>query len=122
MHRIVSLLACWLVGAIPAQAQLPKIFHATVDAVDAKLGTITVHLISTEKLEKPLTLNLLRADLPVTDALEQPMKVAELRPHDRIVVTMASDEDVGAIRHESDVLWGTAGRYDDATKTLVCRI
>ena len=32
----------------------------------------------------------------MTDAREQPLKVRDLRRHDRILVTMASEEDVGA--------------------------
>src|SRR5947209_43872 len=64
----------------PLAAQLPKTFHASLQSVDPKQGTITIKRTGTDKKESPQKLNLLREDLPVTDALDRPLKLTELRP------------------------------------------
>src|SRR4051794_34728435 len=73
-RRIACVLLVALAGtANPLAAQLPKTFHASLQSVDPKQGTITVKRTGTDKKEGPQKLNLLREDLPVTDALDRPL-------------------------------------------------
>jgi len=108
---------------VPAPAQdEAKESRAVVQEIDTATGTITVILTEGRKnrAARVRTFNLLKPDLPVTDATDKVRKLTDLQPDDRVMLKVV-DDDVVAIRLAPPLLYGTLTRVDPQERALVIR-
>jgi hypothetical protein len=103
----------------PAASAQQKEILGTLQALDAKVGTIA---ISQPPLGNEKTFSLLNKDIPVTNSLGARLKLTDLKKHHRLVLTIANDEDVLAIRLESDLDWGVLTGVDAARNELMANM
>jgi len=114
---LVLLVALSVVPAAAAQGE--KEILGTLRSLDPEVGVVSLSL-PPDGQEK--TLSLFKKDIPVTDAAGARLKLTDLKRHHRIALTISSDEDVVAIRLESDVDWGVITHVDVAGKELLANM
>jgi hypothetical protein len=97
-----------------------KDISGVVQELDAVTGTITLIVKESAKAQpdRVRTFNLLKPDLPVTDAAGQALKLTDLQPDDRVALKM-SDDDVIAIRRAPPTLFGSLTKVDLPGRSLL---
>lgn len=113
-----ALIAFALVSPLAAQEK-EKLVHGTIQEIDVDIGTLTVTSLPRHEVKK---FNLARRDLPVVDPLEVPLKLTDLRKHHRVALTVVGDENVTAIKFESDLEWGVIKSIDPVKQQLVLTV
>lgn len=114
--RSAPCLAFLLTLIPPASAQEKEIF-GTLQALDPETGTVSISRLRAQ--DKAFSLQ--KRDIPVADAAGARLKLTDLKKHQRVALTIASadDEEVVAIRLESDLDWGVITKVDVARKELI---
>src|SRR5204863_999117 len=84
---------------------------------DVNVGTVSVTL---PPGNQPKIFSLLKKDLPVTDPLGQPLKLMDLKRHDRLAMMIPNEEDtIAGIRVESDLDWGVVRSIDVERREII---
>ncbi len=83
-----------MAGGLPCAAQDTFEVRGSVRELDAKVGTITIDISNS----KPHTYSLASADLPVRDARDNPMKLQDVKPGQKISLSIVSASNVAAIK------------------------
>ena len=91
----------------------------TLQSLDPELGTLSVNQ-PPKGQEK--SFSLVKKDLPITDASGARLKLTDLKKYHRLVLTTANDEDVTAIRVESNFDWGVVLQVDVARNELLANM
>jgi hypothetical protein len=98
-RRLALLLTLSLIPSASAQE---KEVRGTLQALDPEVGTLS---ISQPPRGEEKTFSLFKKDIPVTDAAGARLNLTDLKKHHRLALTTSND-DVVAIRLESDLDWG----------------
>lgn len=118
-HMIATglLLLIFPIAASPQEAK--KDVRATIQDVDAEVGTITVILSEMGKVlaDRVRTLNLAKPDIPVVDSAGKARKVKDLAEDDRVVLSLVNDE-VQAVQIAPPAIYGTLKKVDGPSRTL----
>lgn len=99
-----------------------KEIRAVVEELDPEVGTLTVVLPEGGKnrADRIRTYNLIRRDLPVTDAAGNLHKLTDLKPEDRVLLRL-SGEDVTSIGLAPPQIYGILTKIDPMTRVLEVR-
>ncbi|MSU79655.1 MAG: hypothetical protein EXS16_16400 [Gemmataceae bacterium] len=90
-----------------------------MQSLDPELGTLSV---SQPPKGQAQSFSLVKKDLPITDSSGARLKLTDLKKHDRMVLTTFNDEDVIAIRVESNFDWGVVTHVDVARNELIANL
>lgn len=93
---VLSLLA-------PAARGQSTTAYGLIEDLDRDNGTLTLLLAPKQERKE---FSLAGRDLPVTDAIGQPLQLADLAARQRVALQLGSDSDVTAIRREDECQWG----------------
>ena len=117
MHtRIAASLLILFAGlSTLAQEEKLKEFKGMIRQVDAKTGAITLKPLYDVTLRE---FNLASKDVPVTNALGQVLKVADLREELRVIVKLRDDEEIAAIRVDGPYHFGVIKSVNAANRTV----
>lgn len=114
MSRSFSLLIAWsLIAPFSSAQDSKKDPRGVIQELDATNGTITLIMSESQKArpDRVRTFNLLKPDIPISDAEGKPLKLAELQADDRVYVKLV-DDDVVAIRMAPPTLFGALTRVE----------
>ena len=115
-YRVALLLYLSLSASVSAQERQS---FGTLQSLDLAVGTLSV---SHEPKGQVKAFSLLKKDIPVANSMGGPLKLADLKRNDRLALTVANEEDVVAIRLESDLDWGVITGVDIAGKEVIAHI
>ena len=115
-NRLTLLLSVSLIASVSAKE---KETPGTLQSLDLEVGTLSV---SHEPKGQVKTYSLVKKDIPVTNSIGGPLKLTDLKRNQRLALTIANEEDVVAIRLESDLDWGVITSVDVAGKEVIANM
>ncbi len=101
-----------------AAAQEKEIF-GTLQSLDAELGTVS---ISQPPKGQEKSFNLFKKEIPITDSFGMRLKLTDLKKLHRLALITSADEDVVAIRVESNFDWGVVTQVDATRNELIANL
>jgi hypothetical protein len=120
MQRLLALSLAFVFPVAPLSAQKLKEVHGLLQSLDVNKGVIVV---VPARAQAPKGFNLLQRDLPVTHALGHPLKLADLRPGQRVLLRVDEEQEtVASVRLDTDCQWGYVRGIDLDKKLLAVRL
>lgn len=118
LHRAIvhALFVIVVVLQQPCAAQ--QTVYGAIESLDVDLGTITLLL---PPKHEPKQFNLAKPNLPATNALGQPLKLAVLREKQRVALTLDEADDVAAIRLDDNCLWAYVMKVEAKEQQLAIK-
>ena len=116
LHRVALLLA---LSPLPSASAQEKEILGTLQALDPKVGTLSV---SQPPIGQERALSILNKNILISDSSGARLKLTDLKKHDRLALVISEDEDVVAIRRESELDFGVVTHVDVARSELIANL
>lgn len=108
-----------LLCLVPSAAAQQKEIRGTLQTLDAQVGTLT---IAQPPRGEEKTFSLSSRDIPVADAAGARLTLSDLKKLHRVALTTSADDDIVAIRLESEFDWGVVTDVDVARREIIANI